>query len=453
MQKRDEIIRNMLRQEVANKSVTSSIAFALFSIFIFIYPFGCVQFKPLIQSITVFIFFISIVRYLLCRKLKQWQSINERQWQVLKYFIWLNSLGWCVIFNVASFELRLSGIHFIVVTTMIAGFVGASLNTLSYFSFLFIPFQAMLLIPQIGIILYYYYFAPEHLNYLPLIILYTMYFAYQVKQYLDFREENLKRFHYQLDLEKANAELERSKEELIEQTVQLVHVSRLAAIGEMSAGIAHEINNPLTIMKGGAQIIEKSILRESYDTNSILKHSQKIQKAINRVTTIVRGLKNFSTASDSLPKEIVSLSEIIEDTVHFCDELLVSHNIRFEIDNIPDCTLKCHPVQISQVLINLIKNAQDVLAEDHIPDQERWIRLNFSLDKKNLTIQVINGGDKISDDIADQVFKPFFSTKPVNSGTGLGLSISQKIIKEHMGEISLDLSGTHTTFVIVHPIH
>ncbi len=447
----EEELRNLLRLEVASKSDSSCIAFAIFSIFSFYYHFGCVRFALLIQSISSLIFFASIIRFFFCKNLVKEKMVSTGQWGTLIAFIALNSIGWSIIFSTAAFELKFSGIHFVVVTTFVAGFIGASIANLSYFSYLFIPFQVLILFPQIIIVLYYY-FSPEHLNFLPLTILYLMYFIYQIKHGEVFRIEILKRFQYQIELEIANRELKESKEELIDQTVKLVHISRLAALGEMSAGIAHEINNPLTIIKGGAQIIEKNIQRDSLDKDSLLKHSIKIQNSINRITKIIKGLKNFSASSENHSKEVASLAEIIRDTLNYCNELLAFHNITLEVADIPDCQLNCHPVQISQVFINLINNARDAILENEFVDQEKWIKMSFELAPTSVMIKFSNGGNKISDEIAHKIFQPFFSTKPMGSGTGLGLSISQKILKDHNGELLLDQSKDFTTFVVVHPL-
>lgn len=446
-------LRDLLRLEVAKKSEATCLSFGMFSILSFFYHFGCVKFIGLIQSISVLLLILSIVRFFFTKNLKESKQISNKNWNYLVILIWLNALGWSVILNSASFELKFDGIHFIVVSTLIAGLVGASIVTLSYFPILFIPFQVLLLIPQVAIITYYYFNSTEHINYLPLIILYSMYFFYQMKQFKQYRYELIRRFSYQIDLEIANKELKESKDELIEQTTKLVHISRLAALGEMSVGIAHEINNPLTIMKGGAQLIEKMITRQNFDADSILKQSLKIQNSINRVTTIIKGLKNFSNLSDNRPKEIVTLAAVMDDTYNFCLEPLVTNDITLIIDSVPECKIHCHPVQISQVLINLIKNAQDFLTECSLENEKKWIKIHFGKEENVLLIKVSNNGKKISDDISKKIFQPFFSTKPIEGGTGLGLSISQKIMKEHNGDLALDMVPDYTTFIVTHPLY
>jgi len=450
MQTREQKLTHLLRLEVVDKSYASSFAFIVFAIFSIVYHYNCEKYAWIIQTAAFISILTNLVRFSYCKKINVQKNLNQIQWRTLQIMIWINAFCWSVILNTASYELRLQGTHFIVVTTLIAGFVGSSIVTLAYFSSLFIPFQLFLLIPQIFVILNYYF--RHEINLLPLIFLYLMYLFYQLKQYQVYRRENLKRFIYQLDLEIANDKLKKSKDELIDQTVKLVHVSRLAALGEMSAGIAHEINNPLTVIKGGAKLIEKNIARDPIDTESILKQSQKIQNSVTRVTKIVQGLKSFSTLSDGKLKEQADLKDIIEDTLNFCMELLASHGIRLDIDPIPDIKFECHPVQISQVLVNLIKNAQDEILDKDLTESERWIRIQFKVEKVQLHIRVSNGGPRIKDELLEKIFSPFFSTKPVGKGTGLGLSISQKIMREHSGDLTIDKSNPHTAFLLVIPV-
>jgi signal transduction histidine kinase len=449
MTPREIELRNLLRLEVANKSTQSSAAFIVFALFIFFYCFDCKEFAWVIKSSTAMIMTVSVLRLFLAKKIKAKGHVSSRAWKLMVFYIWMNALGWSLVFNFASYELKLAGIHFIVVTTMLAGFVAASLVTLAYDSILFLPFQFLLLVPQIGIVTYFY-LGPEKFNALPLIPIYIMYLVYQMKQFKDFKNQLTQRFNYQLDLEHSNEELQKSQAALIDQTTKLVHTSRLAALGEMSAGIAHEVNNPLAIISGSMQQIEKIVNRGETDSQSILKLSAKSLQSIDRVTKIIKGLKHFSQQSDSLPKVHISLNEIIDDTASFCSEMLAARYIKLEIDTVPEVDLECHPVQISQVLINLIKNAEDAIGNE-VNEQERWIKISFKQRDGFVTVEVINGGPVIPADIHDKLFQPFFTTKVVGKGTGLGLSISHGIMKEHKGDLIFDHSAKHTTFAMLLP--
>lgn len=447
---KDLQLKNLLRLEVAYKSKQSSTAFAVFSIFIFLYSFGCTRFEYVIKGSMLVVFFVSLFRLRLIKTINEKKYVSAKNWRWMVAFIWINALAWSAAFNFASFELKLSGTHFIAVTTMLAGFIAASLVTLSYDAILFLPFQMLLLLPQIGIIIYLY--RHENINALPLIPIYGMYFLYQMRQFKDFRTQVMQRFSYQLDLEQSNKELQVSQEALINQTTKLVHTSRLAALGEMSAGIAHEVNNPLAVISGSIQQIERMVKRGDANPDTILNLSSRTLGSIDRVSKIISGLRHFSQQSDSNPRVVTTLKDIIEDTNNFCSELLAARQIKLQIDPIPDTKILCHPIHMSQVLINLIKNAEDAL-ENEKRQEERFVRLSFSEKDGLVMIFVINGGEPIPKDLRDKLFQPFFTTKPVGKGTGLGLSISHGLMREHNGDLVLDSNSEKTTFIMQIPAH
>lgn len=445
----EQNLKNLVRLEIADKSTKSTIAFSVFALFIFFYSFGCTRFELVIKSCMLMIIAVSIMRFFQVKRIMKSGFVSTKDWYLLVLFVWMNALFWSMAFSFASFELKLSGIHFIVVTTMLAGFVAASLITLAYDSLLFLPFQFFLLVPQMGIITYFY-FGPDKINSLPLIPIYIMYLIYQLRQFKDFKSQSVQRLSYQLELELSNEELQKSQVALINQTIKLVHTSRLAALGEMSAGIAHEVNNPLAIISGSIQQIEKMSRRENIDIEKILKLTERSQFAIERVTKIIKGLRHFSQQSDSLPKNSTKLHDIIQDTVSFCSEMLSARYIKLQIDQPPDVEVECNPVQISQVLINLIKNAEDAM--EMVPtEDERWIKVSFVLNEDYVSVSVVNGGPTIQKEIQEKLFQPFFTTKMVGKGTGLGLSISQGIMREHNGDLVFDQTANNTTFILQLP--
>jgi C4-dicarboxylate-specific signal transduction histidine kinase len=279
-----------------------------------------------------------------------------------------------------------------------------------------------------------------------------MYYIYQIKQFTAYRKELVKLFTYQIELEIKNQELNENKIFILDQTVKLIHTSRLAVLGEMSTGIAHEINNPLTIIYGSTLGLSRMANNDQLDNESVLKYSQKIDKAVARISKIVKGLKHFANQSDNVPKENSDIFDIINETTQFCQEHLISLGISLKLEEIPPVKINCHSIQISQVLINLLKNASDALSLEPNKD-EKWISINFKNDQKNFYFIISNGGEKISIDIAEKIFQPFFTTKGREQGTGLGLSISQTIMKDHGGELYYDFGKCdNTTFIIKHPI-
>ncbi|MDO9181681.1 MAG: ATP-binding protein [Bacteriovorax sp.] len=439
-------LKALLKKEVALKGQPATLAFGLFAIFTFFYGFSIIKYLFIVKALAVLILIISITRFILNREILKADYVSAKNWKIQKILIWINSIAWGIILNLASFELKLSGIHFIVVTTFLAGFVGASIVTLSYFSELFLPFQFLLLLPQIAIIIYFY-FSSNRINNLPLIILYAMYFMYQIRIFLSYRREMIRLFKYQISLENKNNKLKASQLALIEQSILLAHASRLGALGEMSATITHEINNPIAIVSASSKMISKEIDKELSQKDVILLNIDRINHAVSRIVKIIKGLNNLAYQSDHLPKEDTSLVEIIDETTFFCKDIVNSQNIKLIIGNTPNVLIFCHSVQISQVLINLIKNATDVLCTEELPS-EKWISIQFINNEKKLEILVSNGGTKISPEIGSKIFKPFFTTKKIGSGTGIGLTISTRIMNEHNGSIMLDYNADYTTFVL-----
>lgn len=448
---KNALLKNLLRLEVVKKGQTATYAFMGFALFSFFYGYGCQEYLGAIQTVSIFLIIVSILRYLLYKSINEKNAISAMHWRLIVILVSLNALSLSVILGLASFELKLSGIHFIVVTTLLSGLIGASIVSLAYFAILFIPFQSVLLLPQIGIILYYY-FSPEKLNNLPLIVLYLMYYIYQLKQFSAYRKDAIRFFTHQIEIEAKNQELIESKNTIMDQTIKLIHTSRLAVLGEMSTGIAHEINNPLTIISASVQILGRLGENEKLESEHVIKYSEKISRAVERISKIVKGLKHFATQSDRIPKENVYIQEIVNETTLFCSEHLDGLGIKLTLEEIPSQKIHCRAIQISQVLINLLKNASDALAEEAL-EHEKWISIKFKQDADFFYFIISNGGEKIPTMIADKIFNPFYTTKEKERGTGLGLSISHTIMKDHGGDLYFDTNQNDcTTFIIKHPV-
>lgn len=444
-------LTNMLRHEVADKGRAPAVAFGVFALFVIYYGFTCTKYAWIIKGFSAFIVLVSIYRIYLINEFRKDMTLNDRLWKKLRITIWLNMISWSIVLTTASIELEFKGVHFIVVTTVLCGFISSSLITLSPDMTLFFPFQVLMLGPQL-VFMIYDFFHGQVYGLTPLIPVYSMYLLYQVKQVQDFRRKIIQNFNSQIVLRETNEELKASQETQIQQTVKLIHTSRLAALGEMAAGIAHEVNNPLAIISGSLQQLERKFNKnELSDLDSLRRHTQRSQLAIERITKIINGLRLFSQQSDTLPKVVVPLDEIINDTLGFCAEMLKARYVRLDIQPIPEVNIECHPVQISQVLINLIKNAEDALIEEE-NESERWVKILFEQKSTLIKIHVVNGGRHIPKEILDKLFIPFFTTKGVGQGTGLGLSISRGIMNEHGGDLIYNESEAQTTFTLLLPV-
>jgi C4-dicarboxylate-specific signal transduction histidine kinase len=224
---------------------------------------------------------------------------------------------------------------------------------------------------------------------------------------------------------------------------------KMSALGEIAAGIAHEINNPLTVISGKAKLMISWINSGKLDPDQLINTAQKIEGMVVRITKIIKGLKSYSRNSFQDPKETVQISKIINSTVELAAFRMKSNSVTLNLKDIPDVSLFCNETQITQVFVNLLNNASDAVSDL----DDKWIEIAFELTESNLQVKVTDSGNGISEEVANKLMQPFFTTKGVDKGTGLGLSISKKIIEDHGGELWLDKANKHTRFNVQLPIH
>jgi PAS domain S-box-containing protein len=232
-----------------------------------------------------------------------------------------------------------------------------------------------------------------------------------------------------------------------------MHSSKMASLGEMAGGIAHEINNPLAIIHGKSSQILRNFEKSQNENKDIEIDKVKIElkKIIStseRIAKIIRGLRSFSRDSSADPMENCKFDSIIDDTIELCKERFKNHNIDLLLLGYKPYELNCRPTQITQVLLNLLNNAHDAIRSL----EEKWIRVDMSEESGILKIKVVDSGDGIPEQIAAKIMNPFFTTKEVGKGTGLGLSISKGLIEDHNGKLYYDNTAKNTTFVIELPL-
>jgi PAS domain S-box-containing protein len=279
------------------------------------------------------------------------------------------------------------------------------------------------------------------------------------------------------ELENRNEELENTLHELSDTQQQLLQSEKLASIGQLAAGVAHEINNPIGFVHSNLHSMKKfngrlqHLLKEiqtSIQEGSISKahfsklwEAAKIEKLLpevdtminesldgtQRVRTIVSDLKNFSNI-DRAQIQDADLEAGLESTLNIVwNEIKYNTEVEKHYGKIPPVT--CNSQQINQVFLNLLVNASHAIKEPH----GKIIITTEKLDKEKVAITIQDNGTGIPENIQKKIFDPFFTTKPIGEGTGLGLSISYRIIKDHGGEIEVfSKEGEGTTFRIILPI-
>lgn len=226
--------------------------------------------------------------------------------------------------------------------------------------------------------------------------------------------------------------LEYERKNLIQ---QLVRSEKLAAVGELIAGVAHEINNPLTGIMG---ISELMLLEDKIKLDDeTRKDLENIHNASHRVYKIVTNLLRFARREEPMRKNI-SVTEVMDSVLKMRDYELTTRNIKYVHDyqqGIPN--IMADPSQLEQVFLNIINNAEYAMREK---GKSGVLTVNIFKDGRKkggqrVVIEIFDTGPGIPEDVISKLFDPFFTTKPVGKGTGLGLSVSYGIIKEHGGEI------------------
>jgi signal transduction histidine kinase/ActR/RegA family two-component response regulator len=226
---------------------------------------------------------------------------------------------------------------------------------------------------------------------------------------------------------------------------QLLHSERLAALGQLVSGVAHELNNPLAGVVGFAELALRNNTnpRCERDLRRIVNESQRCQR-------IVQNLLNFARRTKA-ERRVMDLNELVENVLDLRAYQLKLDNVKVQIDldkGLPRTVGDYH--QIQQVLLNIINNAHQAMQE--VPG-ERMLTLRTRAAEERIRIEIADSGPGISPARLSRVFEPFFTTKAPGKGTGLGLSLSQGIIKQHGGQIQVEsVPGKGTTFTVELPI-
>ncbi len=239
------------------------------------------------------------------------------------------------------------------------------------------------------------------------------------------------------------------EEKLESQRTSLIQSSKMASLGEMAGGVAHEINNPLAIITGKVDLLMHRIQEGQSSPEILLPQLEKIKMTTERIAKIVKGLRTFSRSADNDPFELVQLQELINETFAFCAERFKNHEVILEVGVLPDILVECRATQISQVLLNLLNNSFDAVAVH----SEKRVRVEARvMAGERLFLSVTDSGPGIPSSIADKLMQPFFTTKEVGKGTGLGLSVGRGIAETHGGNLTLDRMSEQTRFVLDLPL-
>jgi signal transduction histidine kinase len=239
--------------------------------------------------------------------------------------------------------------------------------------------------------------------------------------------------------------IEESNRALLRAQRELVASEKLASLGKLAAGVAHEIGNPLSAISGYVEVLKKGYI---FDHEKKTEFLTNIQREVERIDRIIRTLLDYSRPKDLEIKK-VEVNDLIGRVVDIIKSQGILKNIELKSELFNGLmSIEADPHQLSQVIINLILNAKDAVSEDGVITVSTSRTLNGGVE-----IAIRDNGTGIPKEVMDRIFDPFFTTKEPGKGTGLGLSVSQRIVQTFNGNMSVESElGRGTIFKIVFPV-
>ncbi len=244
--------------------------------------------------------------------------------------------------------------------------------------------------------------------------------------------------------------------EMLEKESQLLQAGKMTTLGEMSVGIAHEVNQPLNVIKMGNEYLKMMVEKDKYiQVEKLIEVTSRVSEQVDRASEIISLLREFGRKT-SFAKEKVNINKPTRDVFSIVNQQLNLQNIKVDIHlekNLPP--ILAHNNRIEQVIFNLITNACDAInqkKEVDLEPGERVVAIRSFLENDRVAVTVTDTGIGIPEDVRDKIFEPFFTTKEVGKGMGLGLSLTYGIVKDYGGEIEIQSEeGSGATFKLTFP--
>lgn len=224
-------------------------------------------------------------------------------------------------------------------------------------------------------------------------------------------------------------------------------MERLSALGEMVAGIVHEINNPLTVVMNKAMMIEK--FQEKNQPEKIIAAAQSIQKTGDKMAKIIEGVKSFVRQGQHDPHTEAYVHETISEAALLIESKIKGAQVKISLPEGDGPVINANQTQLYQVFVNLLTNSIDAICDL----EERWIKVKTYVEDNILNVRFIDSGPGISVEQEQKIFDSFYTTKEKGKGTGLGLSLCKKILAQHGGDLVIDHNEKNTCFVVSLPLN
>jgi C4-dicarboxylate-specific signal transduction histidine kinase len=234
------------------------------------------------------------------------------------------------------------------------------------------------------------------------------------------------------------------EKEITERNTKLFGQSRYSELGMMSAGIAHEINNPLAVIQARTTQLLR-IYRDGKKTEEIGEGLQQILYTSERINRTIQGVREFVHQDDNSMNTDICLKDLMNDVLAFCGQRLKNHGVSLRFYNLERYHVRGNKIQLEQIFLNLINNSFDAI--EFLPD--KWIEMSVTeTQDKSVHITFKDSGPGIPSEISAKMMEPFFTTKEIGKGTGLGLALARGIAEKHGGALAYVNDSNHTTFTL-----
>lgn len=443
----DQFEKMSFQKAFAERSVSGAVGFMTSVTVLFLAALLSKAWGVFVLPLSILIFISNWARWNVAKSYLRRESVTTFRW--LQAFAMINTVLWFFALAPSYLLSGFSGLTALTALLMAAGYAAGGTVTLASSLTVWLIFQLGMIGPVI-VGSAYFWWASGDIDYLTISGVSLAFFVFNGLGVRNIRRTMTTIFRQEYDLMRAQAELEKTKQELAYEQVKLIHSSRLASLGEMAGGLAHEINNPLAILMLGLESVEQMMTKSPDDKTGHemrLARMQTMKKAVLRISKIIRGLRHFSQQGESLPFEQISARSIIDETLEFFSERIKKSEAQLRVEGDLDLRIRARPVQASQVLLNLLSNSLEAMSLS----ERKEILVEVREENDRLLITVTDSGPGLPPEVKGRLFQPFVTSKEPGQGMGLGLSISKGIMKEHQGDLVYLSDCPRTTFQMEFP--
>lgn len=429
----DPRIEASLNREIFRRSLPALLNFIVFLGVLFIVPLNTSG----IRIASLILLVIASLRLFVYWKTST-GSMTERSYKVFtRNIICVYAPLWGYVLQQMMYQNHFSGMTTIIANFLMVVFVAGSWSTLGPDLPSFMIFCCSSTLPTI-FALFWMLWQGDAPSAAPLAALYPIMFFMSFRNGVLVHKELVESLTHRFSFEDSQKKLleEKEKEQL---------ATRLASLGVMASGLAHEINNPLMIASG---LIQRSMRKSQGANPETLNH---VHASLERIAKIVKALDLLGDQGKSQEFKDESLSQMIQSCLETCQARFAARNIQLRVDPIPAETIHCYSTHFSQLILGILNNAFEAITTTG-RSQGSWVQMSFKKSDQKVLIQISDSGPGISRAVQDKIFDPFFSTKAQGNGSGLGLSIARSIAREHGGELRLVGGTAHTCFEIELPL-